>query len=221
MEDLAVGRIQLIRTLVGFAAVVWLAVSYRLVSSAKGLLDDRIDQVWNSVLVMAVTLPVVVGVFVAASRPPNRRVFLRRALKPLGGMLALFGSVFVVVLLEIADQKGMSGEIVPDNMYVKVAGFLFLFLWWLPFVLYGVVMSTVTVFRTADIHDLVPPLLATALVWELAVIDLFTGSYEGVPFGARLVFTLGAPLSVTAVTVWEIRRLRSRHGITVRSTLLR
>lgn len=221
MEDLTVKRIQFIRTLVGFAAVVWLAMSYRLVSSATGLMDDRLDQVWNNVLVMAVTFPVVVGVFVAVSRPPNRRMFLRRTLKPLGGMLALFGSVFVVVLLEIADQKGMSAEIVPDNMFVKVAGFLFLFLYWLPFVLYGVVMSTVTVFRTADIHDLVPPLLATALVWELAVIDLFTGSYEGVPFGIRLLFTLGAALSVTAVTLWEIRRLSTRHGITVRSTLLR
>ncbi|MEV7405865.1 hypothetical protein AB0N93_36560 [Streptomyces sp. NPDC091267] len=211
----------MIRTLVGFAAVTWLAVSYRLVSSAKGLMDDRVDQVWNSVLVMAVTFPVVVGVFVALSRPPNRRVFLRRALKPLGGMLALFGSVFLVVLLEIADQKGLSASIIPDNMFVKVAGFLFLFLWWLPFVLYGVVMSTATVFRTADIHDLVPPLLATALVWELAAIDLFVGSYEGVPFGTRLLFTLGAPLSVTAVTMWEIRRLRIRYGITVRSALLR
>ncbi|HET6857799.1 MAG TPA: hypothetical protein VFH94_12010 [Streptomyces sp.] len=211
----------MIRTLVGFVAVIWLAVSYRLVSTAEGLLDDRVDQVWNNVLVMTVTFPVVVGVFVAVSRPPNRRLFLRRTLKPLGAMLALFGSVFAVVLMEVEDLAGVRADLLPDNPYVKFAGVLFLLLWWLPFVLYGVVTSTMTVFRTADIHELVPPLLATALVWELAAIDLFVGSYEGVPFGTRLLFTLGAPLSVTAVTVWEMHRLRTRHGITLRGALLR
>ncbi|WP_434599714.1 hypothetical protein [Streptomyces sp. A5-4] len=221
MEDPTVRRIQLIRTLVGFAAVVWLALSYRLVSSAEGLVDDRMNEVWNSVLVMAVTFPFVVGVFVALSRPPNRRLFLRRALKPPGGMLTLFGSVFMVVLLAIEDLKDARTNLLPQNEYVQVLGVLFLLLWWLPFVLYGVVQSTVTVFRTADIHDLVPPLLATTLVWELAIIDLIGGSYEGVPFFTRLLFTLGAPISVTAITMWEIRRLRTRHGITLRGALLR
>ncbi|MDJ0466430.1 hypothetical protein [Streptomyces sp. H27-C3] len=221
VEDLAVRRIQLIRTFVGFAAVIWLAVSYQLVSSADGLLDDRMNEVWNSVLVMAVTFPFVVGVFVALSRPLNRRLFLRRALKPVGGMLTLFGSVFMVVLLAIEDLREVRADLLPRNEYVQLLGLLFLLVWWLPFVLYGVVMSSVTVFRTADIHELVPPLLATALVWELALIDLFAGSYEGVPFGTRLLFTLGAPISVTAVTMWEIRRLRTRHGITLRGALLR
>ncbi|MEU9352573.1 hypothetical protein AB0D65_16675 [Streptomyces griseoloalbus] len=94
-------------------------------------------------------------------------------------------------------------------------------LWLAPFAMYGIVQALVHVFWTADIHETIPPLLATLLVWELAVIDLTGGSYESVPLGVRLVFTLGAPLSVTAVALWELRRLRSRHGITVRGALRR
>ncbi|MGW6204575.1 hypothetical protein ACWF9B_13140 [Streptomyces sp. NPDC055089] len=50
---------------------------------------------------------------------------------------------------------------------------------------------------------------------------MFRGAYEGVPLGVRLVFLLGAPLTVTAAAMWELRRLRTRHGITLRAALLR
>ncbi|MGP3683208.1 hypothetical protein ACTVZO_00545 [Streptomyces sp. IBSNAI002] len=90
-----------------------------------------------------------------------------------------------------------------------------------PFALYGIAQSLVRVFRTADLHETVPPLLAMLLVWEVALLDLFRGTYDSVPLGARLAFVLGAPLSVTLVAMWELRRLRTRHGITVRGALLR
>jgi hypothetical protein len=82
-------------------------------------------------------------------------------------------------------------------------------------------MSVVHVFRTADIHEMVPPLLVTLLVCELAVYDLIVGTYDGVPFWVRVALTFGAPLSVIAMTMWELRRLRTRHGITLRRALLR
>ncbi|MFE6804082.1 hypothetical protein ACFVEN_20665 [Streptomyces sp. NPDC057681] len=49
------------------------------------------------------------------------------------------------------------------------------FLWVTPFIFWGVRLALVHVFRTADIHETVPPLLAMALVWEMTLIDLFTG----------------------------------------------
>jgi hypothetical protein len=94
-------------------------------------------------------------------------------------------------------------------------------LWLAPFGFLGIAQSLVHVFRTADVHETVPPLLATLLVWEVAFFDVFRGAYDGVPFGVRVAFTLGAPLTVTAVAMWELRRLRTRHGITLRAALLR
>ncbi|MDK0521767.1 hypothetical protein [Streptomyces sp. ML-6] len=35
----------------------------------------------------------------------------------------------------------------------------------------------------------------------------------------RPAAVLGGPLSVTAVSLWELRRLRSRHGLTLRTAL--
>lgn len=75
--------------------------------------------------------------------------------------------------------------------------------------------------KIRTLHQTMPPLLAMALVWEMTLIDLFTGAYAGVPGPVRAVFMLGAPLSVTAVGLWELRRLRARHGITVRGVLVR
>ncbi|MFI6856967.1 hypothetical protein [Streptomyces sp. NPDC050416] len=69
---------------------------------------------------------------------------------------------------------------------------------------------------TVDIHQTMPPLLAMTLVWDMALIDVFTGAYAGVPGPVRAVFALGAPLSVTAVGLWE---LRVHYGISVRGVL--
>jgi hypothetical protein len=35
------------------------------------------------------------------------------------------------------------------------------------------------------------------------------------------VFVLGAPVSVTAVALWELRRLRTLHALTIRGALMR
>ncbi|WP_326655772.1 hypothetical protein [Streptomyces sp. NBC_00385] len=91
--------------------------------------------------------------------------------------------------------------------------------------LYGIAQALVHVFRTADLHETEPIMLTAAspplLVWEVALFDVFRGAYDGVPLGVRVVFLLGAPLTVTVAAMWELRRLRTRHGITLRAALLR
>ncbi|MET9323400.1 hypothetical protein ABZX75_24885 [Streptomyces sp. NPDC003038] len=101
------------------------------------------------------------------------------------------------------------------------SAYVFFLLWFAPFVLYGVVQSIIHVFRTADIHETIPPVLAILLVWELALFDVIRGAYDGVPFWMQVALTLGATLSVNAVALWELRRLRNRHGVTLRGALLR
>jgi hypothetical protein len=221
VEDPVVARMQKIRTLVGLCAVVWVSVSYKLAKSMSDVANDRLDQSWTSVLALSVTLPVLVGVLVYLSHPSGRRELLRRSARSLGAIVALVAAVAVfpaAVLSGLAD--GRLATNVP--MIVMTALVLLLILVWvLPFVIWGIGLALLHVFRTADIHETVPPLLAMTLVWEMAVIDVATGAYPGVPGPVRALFILGAPLSVTAVGLWELRRLRLQFGVTLRGALMR
>ncbi|TLS42537.1 hypothetical protein FE633_30650 [Streptomyces montanus] len=218
VEDETVGRIQKIRTAVGLAAVVGVMLAYRLVDSAEGVASDRGKQAWLSICVLAATFPVVVGGFIAMARPPVRRELLRRTAKPIGSLVALFAAM---ATFPFAVLTASQWTLTPAVKAAVIFGNVLIFLWVLPFVVYGVAMSLVHVFRTADIHEVVPPLLATVLVWEMAVLDVVNGAYEGAPFIVRVVFVLGAPVSVTAVALWELRRLRTLHALTIRGALMR
>ncbi|GAA4360853.1 hypothetical protein GCM10023088_00400 [Actinomadura verrucosospora] len=220
VHDPAVKKVQIWRTVVGLVAVTWMLFSYGLAKDPNGVLDDRFAQIRTTLITLAVTFPIAVTVFIAAARPPNRRLYLRRAAKPAGALLTL-----AITLAAPRLATGL-GYVTEDTDWTASPWRLVLLfaigafsLWYIPFGLYGIVQSLVHVFRTADLHDTVPPLLATLLVWEVAVFDVFQGAYGGVPFVVRLGFILGAPLSVTAVAMWELHRLRTRHGLTVRGAL--
>ncbi|WP_107089527.1 hypothetical protein [Streptomyces sp. WM6368] len=222
VHDPMVKRVQILRTAVGLVAITWMLLTYGLAADADAVVDDRFGQIRTALIVLAVTFPVAVAAFIAAARPPHRRLFLRRAAKPAGALLALVVTLAVPRLItglgyvdEHTDWTASAGRVV---LLFALGAFL---LWLAPFALYGIGQSLVHVFRTADLHETVPPLLAMLLVWELALSDLFRGAYDSVPLGARLAFLLGAPLSVTVVAMWELRRLRTRHGITLRGALLR
>ncbi|WP_405443683.1 hypothetical protein OG373_39365 [Streptomyces avidinii] len=222
VQDPLVKRVQILRTVIGLVAITWMLLSYGLASDADGVVDDRFGQVRTALIVLAVTFPVAVAAFIAAARPPHRRLFVRRAVKPAAALLALVVTLAVPRLItglgyvdEHTNWTASAGRVV---LLFALGAFL---LWLAPFALYGIGQSLIHVFRTADLHETVPPLLATLLVWELALFDLFRGAYDSVPLGARLAFLLGAPLSVTAVAMWELRRLRTRHNITLRGALLR
>ncbi|WP_405386631.1 hypothetical protein OG596_02815 [Streptomyces sp. NBC_01102] len=222
VNDPVVKRVQVLRTVVGLIAVTWMLLSYGLAPDADAVVDDRFGQIRTTLIALGVTFPVAVAVFIAAARPPNRRLFLRRVGKPAGALIALVLTLAVPRLItglgyvdEETNWTASAGRVV---LLFALGAFL---LWLAPFALYGIAQSLVHVFRTADLHETLPPLLATLLVWEVTLFDVYRGAYDGVPFGVRVAFLLGAPLTVTAVAMWELRRLRTRHGITLRAALLR
>lgn len=218
VHDPQVRTLQLWRTLLGLVAWVGLTLTYKAVVSAadvKAAADDRLDQSWSGVLVLVCTFPVVVGAFVAAARGPLRRLYLRRALRPLGAVLAVMASMATFPLAMAPELAGVRDAVgLPGKILIGV-----LCLWALGFALYGIGLSLVHVFRTADIHEVLPPVLAGVLVWEMAVLDVVTGAYPQVPAAVRAVFILGAPVTVTALSWWELRRLARHHGLTVRGAL--
>ena len=133
----------------------------------------------------------------------------------------LFFSALVLIpdLLEreipnaLADRTaGDWAETLYGLCLTVVSWYFFLFMLW------GGFISLVHVYRTADINELLPPIIGAVLAWEVALIDLFTSAYTGVPFQVRAALIFGGPLSVTAVSAWEMWRLR-RFGITLRRAL--
>lgn len=217
VQDPTIKKLQIARSLTGIVVTIWFLVSYRLIADAGEVVDERTQQVWINVLMLVCSFPVVVGAFIALTRPPQRALYLRRARRSLGALLSVMGGMFYFVLMQAPEFSGLRD---PLGMPGKVVGAL-LAVWLIFFVLYGLVFSLVEVFRTADIHELVPPLLVSVLSWEMACLDVITGAYEGVPPGVRAAFILGAPVSVTIVSFYEARRLRRHHGLTLRGALLR
>ncbi|GHH06837.1 hypothetical protein GCM10018780_39980 [Streptomyces lanatus] len=214
-------RTQKIRTWVGVAAAVWMSTTYKIANSIGDAAQARADQSWISVLMLSVTFPVAVGVLLALVPDTARRELLRRAAKCFGAIVALIASVAVfplIVLTGFAEGRFATN---PAMTVVTALVFVIIFVWLLPFIAWGIGLALTHVFRTADIHETMPPLLAMTLVWEMALVDLFTDAYAGVPVPVRLLLVLGAPASVTAVGLWELRRLRTRHGLVVRDLLMR
>lgn len=53
--------------------------------------------------------------------------------------------------------------------------------------LYGIALCLMHVFRTADIHEVLPPIPATLLVWVMAAVDVISNANAEVPAVARIV----------------------------------
>ncbi|GAA1586921.1 hypothetical protein GCM10009678_81810 [Actinomadura kijaniata] len=215
--DPRVRRLQVIRAWAGMVVTLAVALVYQ-ATAPRELASDRFNDAWTNVLILTCALPLVVGAFILACRPPNRGAFARRLRHPLVAVAAMFGSMFCFALAAAPEFGGLREALGP---VVLVPAGVALFLWVLPFTVYGIVLSLTHVFRTADIHEVVPPLVSVSASWVIALVNLFTDAYRGVPAALAVALLLGAPLTVSALTCYELRRLRLLHGITLRNTMLR
>ncbi|MBA0049928.1 hypothetical protein E0L36_03145 [Streptomyces sp. AJS327] len=210
-HDRAVARVKRFR--------VWSAalVSFG-VLMVFGTAEDVMEQAAERWLVffvapwlLIVSAPVVVGVLIACSYPARRRA-MRSALRtPLGKLLRFLGVLALVpacfLLLSEATPSHSQGVEVLWVMacFAATAWSLFLFV----FASISVVRSG---FGAAAVHPALPALLASVLVWEYAAI----GGLPAGPPAIAYVVLVGGPASVTAIAWWEIHRLRTRYGVTLR-----
>ncbi|MER5367249.1 hypothetical protein [Streptomyces sp. NPDC002722] len=220
VEDLTVRKIQMWRTGLGIAAWLVLVMSYKPVDTAKGVetvAGDKFDQSWISTLVLVCAFPLVIALFAFAAQGARRGLYLRRSLKSLGAVAALMGSMATFPLAVAPDPEtaGFRDAIGTPGMVVLIT----LCAWSLGFALYGIMLCLMHVFRTADIHEVLPPILATMLVWVMAALDVINNENAEVPVLARILFLLGAPVTVTVLSCWELYRLRKYHNLTVRRAL--
>ncbi|WP_392895307.1 hypothetical protein [Streptomyces sp. LN699] len=237
-HDPLIAWMQRARTIIGLAAAVYLVVAYPLSSGGEEFIVGKVVELGLACVILAMGSIIGITVFLSASTRDRRRDFAERLHRPiiLVLMLALGPTAMWVGITALQgelvtpeDLKGFFSSTIGLGFFSAVLGFLFLVVGWLasvavviasvPFTLFSAYTCVFTCFRASDVHQLLPALISPLLVWALFAFQLFNGPDVAAPPEVLYTFMLGGPLSVTALSVWEVRRLRSRHGITLRAAL--
>ncbi|GGL81399.1 hypothetical protein GCM10010129_26400 [Streptomyces fumigatiscleroticus] len=170
---------------------------------------------------LLLSAPVVIAVLFRWASPGARagmRPRVRAAGRSALWYLAAVTSIPLYVLLVFLAVEGgvLSAKTVYAIPWIGTA--LVLPLVWVLFFLWSATGPAIrTGFNTAAVHEALPALLTGVLVWEFAVISLVTGGPPPGPPLIQVLALLGGPASVTAVSWWEIHRLRTRHGVVLRA----
>ncbi|GHF88907.1 hypothetical protein [Streptomyces griseosporeus] len=167
--------------------------------------DEMLDNAVTASVVLFFLTPLTVGVMLWVWRRTGTVRQLKGPLFNALKLLMLFiGAILSTVLLfRIYGAFGLLAQLV-----LTLVG-----LWMAVFVIAGAVKLSGNFFGTAVVHRCLPPLLATVTTWLMAIPDLVTGDLHGLSLTMGVVFILGAPVTVTAISVLEMRRLRQRYGI--------
>ncbi|MEU6483429.1 hypothetical protein [Streptomyces sp. NPDC046887] len=213
--DPAITWMQLARTVLGLAATGWLLYTYPLQEGAGDVLEDQLVEALISALILVGVTPLALTAFVLAARPPLRPVYRRRLGGPLTSLGALFAGALLYGLGPILMEQHQDGG---GGLLLGLAASV-LFLSGGLFSLASAVLAVHHAFRTAEVHEVLPPLLSPVLVWAMFVVQLLDNPPVTAPLWVRITFLFGPPLSVTALSAWELRRLRVHHGRTLRGAL--
>ncbi|WP_406102512.1 hypothetical protein OG698_09035 [Streptomyces sp. NBC_01003] len=217
--DRTVDRVQLARTVLGAAATIALILAYNVDPNRwEDAAYGGAAQLMIAPFVLIVAAPLVIIGFIYYAPPhlrPHLRSRLRAPLKAVGWYvltLAVIGGVLVLTALTVDDRDGKSWW-----EYVLAVVALVVVAWGFPFFFMASLYSARSAFNSAQVHPMLPPVLTMALVWVFAALNLIGDGMPGGPPIVQFCSTLGGPLSVTAVSLWELRRMRTRFGVTLRA----
>ncbi|MFC5144668.1 hypothetical protein [Streptomyces aureoversilis] len=238
VEDKLITGMQLARTVLGLVAAVWLVAAYPLSGDGEKFLLGKLLELAFSCGILAVGSILGITVFLVASTPDRRRDFAGRLRGPISaalmlaaGPLCIWMSVKALKgdLIDGEDLKDIFSTVTGPGIICTVLAFLVLAIGWLAalavllgssvYTLLATYACVFTCFLARDVHPLLPALISPLLVWSLFAFQMFNGPDVAAPPEVLYTFMLGGPLSVTALSVWEVRRLRIRHGITLRAAL--
>ncbi|MDX2908632.1 hypothetical protein PV517_07940 [Streptomyces griseiscabiei] len=165
---------------------------------------------------LLLSAPVVVAALFRWSSPTARRT-MRAPLRTAGASALWYVGAFTTVPLLGGAIYYTRTHLEQDMSLWAPLALLVPLLWMLLFIVFATGPAVRSAFNTADVHPALPALLTGALVWEFAAISLAVGGPPPGPPLVQLAALVGGPASVTAVAWWEIRRLRTRHGVRLRA----
>ncbi|MGX1129775.1 hypothetical protein RKD49_001965 [Streptomyces glaucescens] len=198
--DPAVEQLKRVRLIAGTVAAVGV---YTFVEGGFAF-DEVLENMLTASAVLLFITPLTVGVMLFVWRRGGTvRAMREPLLNSLKLLLAFVGTIVLTVL--VWRFAGGAGFFV--LLLAPVA------LWLTAIVIRGAVHVSGNFFGTAGVHRCLPPLLATVTTWLMAIPDLVTGDLHGLSLTMGFLFILGAPLTVTAIALLEMGRLRQRYGI--------
>lgn len=168
--------------------------------------DELLENVATACGVLLLMTPLTVGVLLFVWR---RSGPLRELKGPLLGslrLLLLFVGSAILIPTVLTSQASYGG--LGLGTLVAVSG-----LWLVAFVVRAAIQVNRNFFGTAAVHRCLPPLLAMVTSWLMALSDLVGGELHGMGRTLGVVFILGAPVAVTGIALFEMRRLKVRYGI--------
>jgi hypothetical protein len=215
--DRAVDRVQVARTVLGVLATLALVLIYRV--DADRWKDAATEGVANMIITPVLLLcagPLIILGFILYAPShlrPHLRSRLHAPLKAVGWYLL---SLIVIVGIMYTTEQVVGGGRKDWLTYVMLLLSLAVMVWGFPFFFLASLYSARSAFNTAHVHPMLPPVLTGALVWVLVIFNVIDSGMPQGPPVFQFCSLLGGPLSVTAVSLWELRRLRTRYGVTVR-----
>jgi hypothetical protein len=209
-------RVRAVRSWLGLGVLVWIAVTYGGTGdAAQGWMVGFVA----SVLVAIIACPIAVAVMVAVTRSEVRAETRRSLMLPLRslGLFVLVSAGTLGGLSAFAYGYNRLGDQGTVWVVVLTAVALGVIWWVLRFWFIAVRAIPQHLFRAVDGHPLLPPVIAPWLAWCGALVDLGDDGGKGaLPTSVRLVGTLGGPITITVLALWEVRRVRGRYGVTFR-----
>ncbi|MFF3322172.1 hypothetical protein [Streptomyces sp. NPDC002889] len=217
IQDPEVMRVQKVRAWTALGASCVIMVAYGTSADWQQAQDQVLFRLAITPWLLLLTAPAVIAILFRLA-PPSARPVMRARLRPAVRSVLWYFGAFTAVPILFAGVMLLSRYLRDGVLDTLISFALLLPILWVTFFV-GFASATVvrTAFNTADVHAVLPALLTGVLVWELAAINL---SMAGPPPGPPLIqicAILGGPASVTAVAWWEIVRLRTRYGVTLRS----
>ncbi|MEC4016552.1 hypothetical protein [Streptomyces sp. H27-D2] len=215
VDDPVVFRVQAWRAALGAATSLLLIYAYGTDGGWSGAVDNGFEKIVMAPLLLIVTGPLVILGLIQAAPAAHRGLLRSRLRAPVKAVAWYIGVLVICGVVLVGGTTAMEEVPSPANGLIAM-GLLAALVWLVPFFLFASVNAARYAFNTAHVHAALPALLTVALVWELT---LFSMALDGLPHGppaAQLAMAFGGPITVTAVALWELRRLRTRHGVRVR-----
>ncbi|MFH0515586.1 hypothetical protein ACHBTE_00165 [Streptomyces sp. M41] len=192
IEDRAVDRVQVARTVLGAAATLALILVYGVEADRwENAAADGIGNLIIAPVLLICTGPLVILGFIhyaPAHQRPHLRSRLRAPLKAVGWylltVLVIGGVLYGTALMGIDDRKDWVAIVV---VLVATA----VILWGFPFFFLASLYSARSAFNTAHVHPMLPPVVTMVLVWVLAVFNLAYSGMSGGPAGGPVLFPAG------------------------------
>ncbi|MEE4491641.1 hypothetical protein [Streptomyces sp. BE230] len=223
--DADVLHLQKARAWVALIASAALLIVYDAEADPGEVLEQYVFRLAVTPWLLLLTAPLVVLILLRVV-PAAARPGMRTRLRPTVRTALLYVAAFTVVPtltvgLVFLAERAQETNADDRTRLIALGGALVLIvpvIWTLFFVVFASTTVVRSAFGIGEVHLALPALLTGVLVWELAAFSLTVAGMPPGPPAVRIGALLGGPLSVSALAWWEISRLRSRYGVTLRGT---